>query len=190
MARKTQIFKDTIIDAAVELVKNQGPEALNARSLATKLECSTQPIFSNFKTMEDVFSAVVDRTLEIYNSFVKEIVDRKKYITPYKAQGMGYILFAMQQPNLFQLLFMRDRNKEEHPSEEKLFEDVLPLIMKTTGLNREKASLFHLEIWATVHGIAVMAATGYLNLDPELASTILTDTYQGLIQRFANEKCN
>lgn len=185
MARKTEIFRNDIIDAAVEIIRNQGPDALNARNLASELGCSTQPVFSNFKSMDSLLEAVVDKTLEIYKSFVETVVGKNEYGTPYKAQGMGYILFAMQQPNLFKLLFMRDRKNEEHPAENNLFENIIPLIMKATGLDREKASLFHLEIWATVHGIAVMAATGYLKLDPELASRILTDSYQGLIQRFA-----
>ena len=185
MARKTEIFREDIIDAAVEIVRDQGPEALNARSLASKLGCSTQPVFSNFKGMDNLLSAVLGKIFEEYNSFVKKIVDKNEYSTPYKSQGMGYILFAIQQPNLFKLLFMRDRKKEESSSEDKLFEDVIPVIMEATGFDREKASLFHLEVWATVHGIAVMAATGYLELDPELISRILTDTYQGLIQRFA-----
>ena len=185
MARKTEVFKKDIVEAAVELVKAQGSDALNARSLAAKLGCSTQPVFSNFKSMEELYSAVLARTLEIYNSFVEETVKSGKYETPYKAQGMAYILFAIQQPNLFKLLFMRDRKKDEHSSEDDLFEEVLPLIMKANGYTEEQARLFHLEMWITVHGIASMAATGYCTLDPALASRILTDSYQGLIQRFA-----
>jgi len=185
MARKTEVFKKDIVDAAVEIVRTQGSDALNARSLAAKLGCSTQPVFSNFKTMDDLLSAVVERTFEIYNSFVQDIVRSNEYETPYKAQGMAYILFAMQQPNLFKLLYMRDRKKDEHSSEDDLFEEVLPLIMKTNGFTKEQARLFHLEMWITVHGIASMAATGYCTLDPALASRILTDSYQGLIQRFA-----
>jgi len=185
MARKTEVFKKDIVEAAVQIVRNTGYDALNARSLAAELGCSTQPVFSNFRTMEDVVSAVLERTLEIYNSFFEEIIKSNEYETPYKAQGMAYILFAMQQPNLFKLLFMRDRKKDEHSGEDDLFEDVLPLIMKTNGFTREQARLFHLEMWITVHGIASMAATGYCTLEPALASRILTDSYQGLIQRFA-----
>jgi AcrR family transcriptional regulator len=190
MARKTEVFRKDIIEAAVDIVRTQGSDALNARSLAAKLGCSTQPVFSNFKSMDDLLCAVLERTLEIYNSFVETVVNSNKYETPYKARGMAYILFAMQQTNLFKLLFMRDRKKDEHSGEDDLFDDVLPLIMKANGFTKEQARLFHLEMWITVHGIASMAATGYCTLDPALASRILTDSYQGLIQRFANEKCN
>ena len=60
--------------------------------------------------------------------------------------------------------------------------------MKATGLNREQASLFHFEIWATVHGIAVMVASSYYNADMDLISGTLTDVYQGLLYRFRQKE--
>jgi len=50
-----------------------------------------------------------------------------------------------------------------------------------------EAKLFHLEMWAFVHGIAAMMATGFLDLDRELVSRMLTDAYQGLRLRFGKE---
>lgn len=44
--------------------------------------------------------------------------------------------------------------------------------------------MFHLEMWAYVHGIATMMATGYLELDTELVSEMMTDAYQGMKNRY------
>ena len=52
MPPKVKISKEDIVNTALELIKNG--EEINARSLAIRLNCSTQPIFSNFKTMEDL----------------------------------------------------------------------------------------------------------------------------------------
>ena len=35
-------------------------------------------------------------------------------------------------------------------------------------------------MWAYVHGIAAMFATGFLDLEEDLISNMLTDVYQGL----------
>ena len=59
------------------------------------------------------------------------------------------------------------------------------LVQNGTGLCNEEGKLFHLEMWAVVHGLAVMAATDYVDLDEELISTMLTDTFQGLKSRFS-----
>ncbi|MBQ7282435.1 MAG: TetR/AcrR family transcriptional regulator, partial [Spirochaetales bacterium] len=60
MPRKTVIFKKDIIKAAVELVRSDGYESLNARALAKALGCSTQPIFSNFSSMDDLMKSVLE----------------------------------------------------------------------------------------------------------------------------------
>ena len=188
MPRKTVIHKQDIISAAVEIVRANGYESLNARAIAQYLGCSTQPIFSNFRNMEDLTGNVVQRSLEIYNDFVAEEFRRPHDYPPYKTNGMAYIRFAMEEKNLFKLLFMRDRTNESSPAEESTFYDVLPLIMKATGLDKEQASLFHFEIWAAVHGIAVMVASSYYNADMDLISGTLTDVYQGLLYRFRQKE--
>lgn len=188
MARKVSIFKEDIIKAAVELVRENGHENLNARTLASRLGCSTQPIFSNFKNMNDLLDSVLKATLDIYNSFVAECVAKRGNDPVYKAHGRAYIRFAMEEKNFFRLLFMRNRSEEKKPVEESTFYDVLPLIMKATGMNEKQASLFHFEVWSAVHGIAVMAATSYNQLNMELISETLTDIYQGLSYRFKNKE--
>ena len=47
--------------------------------------------------------------------------------------------------------------------------------------------IFHLETWSAVHGIAVMIATGFLELDGELISRMLSDVFQGLKKRYGIE---
>ena len=188
MPRKVSIFKEEIIKAAVELVRENGHENLNARTLASKLGCSTQPIFSNFKNMNDLLDSVLKATLDIYNSFVAKCVETRGNDPIYKTHGRAYIRFAMEEKNLFRLLFMRNRTEEKKPVEESTFYDVLPLIMKATGMNEKQASLFHFEVWSAVHGIAVMAATSYNQLNMELISETLTDIYQGLSYRFKNKE--
>ena len=66
-------------------------------------------------------------------------------------------------------------------------EDGLWNIKYNTGLDNAGATLFHLEMWAYVHGIATMFATGYLDLDWELVSKMLTDSYLGLRKQYGME---
>ena len=40
-----KVSKEQIIDAAVEVLRDDGFSAINARSVAKKLGCSTQPIY-------------------------------------------------------------------------------------------------------------------------------------------------
>lgn len=188
MPRKTVILKEDIIRASVEIVRTSGPDALNARAVAKALGCSTQPVFSNFRNMQDLMDSVVGRSLELYDDFIRKEFGRNQGYPPYKTYGMGYIRFAMEESNLFKLLFMRDRRNEESSAEDKTFYEVIPLIMKTLNLTEKEAQLFHLEMWTFVHGIAAMSATSYCSWDMEQASKALTDIYQGLILRSGQMK--
>ena len=98
---------------------------------------------------------------------------------PYKASGIAYIRFAKEEKELFKLLFMRDRSNEKIKGTAE-GEDIIALIQKNTGLDKEQAFMFHLEMWVYVHGIAVMIATSYLEWDWDMISRMLTDAYNGL----------
>ncbi len=186
MPPAVRITKEKIIQTAVSLVRRKGPEAVNARSIAAELQCSTQPIFSNFATMEELRLAVVERSDALCNEYMKREVDSGVYPT-YKANGMAYIRFAKEEKELFKLLYMRDRSGEQIPEESTDAVQMEEIVHANTGLDSADAKLFHLEMWAYVHGIATMFATGFLDLDWGLVSKILTDAYQGLRKQFLME---
>ena len=54
MPPRVKITKEDIIKTALELVRVGGEGAINARSIAGALGSSTQPIFSNFSSMEEL----------------------------------------------------------------------------------------------------------------------------------------
>ena len=186
MAPKIKITKQDIIDTAVDIVRQDGAEALNARNIAAILDCSTQPIFSNFRSMDEVKEAVLERAISICEEFSAREIESGLYPV-YKATGMAYIRFAKEESRLFKLLFMRDRNGELNTKEAVFFDNMMPIVQKSVGIEIDKAKLFHLEMWAYVHGIATMFATGYLDLDWELVSRMLSDCYLGLKKQYELE---
>lgn len=184
MPPKIKVTKENIINCAVEIVRQKGASSLNARNIATALECSTQPIFSNFATMNELYYEVVTAADRLYEEYTEREVNSNKYPV-YKATGMAYICFAKQEKELFKLLFMRDRTTEVISP---FSEELSTLVQNTTGLNPISAEMFHLEMWAYVHGIATMMATDYLELNTELVSEMITDAYQGLKFRFESKE--
>ena len=185
MPPKVKITKEEIIETAVELVRENGEGALNARAIAGSLNCSTQPIFSNFATMDELRDAVIGAVYERYLGFIENEVESGKY-PKYKSFGMAYIRFAAEERELFKLLFMRDRGGEAEKSAPD-FESSVEMIMNANGVSKERAELIHLEMWACVHGIATMLVTSFLTLEWELISNMLTDVYQGIRTRHISE---
>lgn len=186
MPPRIKITKDEIINTAVGIVRTSGAQAINARNIAYLLNCSTQPIFSNFATMDELRLAVVEKADMLCQEYMQREVESGKF-PPYKANGMAYIRFAKEERELFKLLYMRDRSNEVIPEGSGLTDEMETLVHNNTGLEGDDVKLFHLEMWAYVHGIATMFATGFLNLDWELVSKMLTDSYQGLRKQYGME---
>jgi len=186
MPPKVRITKEEIVRTALELVRADGEGGINARAIAAALQCSTQPIFSNFRTMEELQEAVSAAAYGIYLEFLRREVESGIY-PQYKSFGMAYVRFAEEEKELFRLLFMCDRRgKQLTPTLD--FEASIQMIMNANGISREKAERMHLEMWSCVHGIGTMLATSFLSLDWELISEMLTDVYQGIRARHLSEE--
>lgn len=186
MPPKVKVTKEDIVHAAVKITRESGAQAINARTIAAALDCSTQPIFSNFATMDELRLAVVAEANAICYNYIQREIESGNY-PAYKASGMAYIRFAKEEKELFKLLYMRDRTQEILPETDILNDKMETLVQGNTGLDGAELKLFHLEMWACVHGIATMLATSFIDLDWELISRMLTDTYQGLRKQYGME---
>ena len=186
MPPKVKVTRESIIQTAMNVVRQNGAQALNARTVAAVLGCSTQPIFSNFSTMEELRWAVMQQAHVLYQGYLRKETENGEY-PPYKSGGLAYIRFAKEERELFKLLFMCDRSGEGVPAEEQSFTQMVDIVRQNTGMDEETARLFHLEIWAYVHGIATMFATKFLDLEWALVSRMLTDAYLGMRKQYGME---
>ncbi len=183
MPPKFRFTKEEIVDTALKLTREEGFPTLTARALAERLGSSTKPIFGLFASMEEVQSAVLTAADGLYQQTLAREMARTD-VPPYKASGLGYIRFAREEPELFRLLFMRDRTGERLVEDRDSIRPLLELLQAKLGLTEDAAYLFHLESWVFVHGLATMIATGYLDWDMDFVSRAMTDMHQGLIHRF------
>ena len=186
MPPNVKVTKAAIIQAALNIVRQQGAQAINARTIAAVLNCSTQPVFSNFANMDQLRMAVIAEADMLCQTYMNKEIERGNF-PAYKATGMAYIRFAKEERELFKLLYMRDRGGETIPENAGQVDQMVSIIHSNIGLNESDAKLFHLEMWAFVHGVATMFATGFLDLDWDLVSKMLTDAYQGLRKQYVME---
>ncbi len=181
MPPKVRIQKEDILETGLQLLREKGPGAVNARSIAAGLGCSTQPIFSNYATMEQLQADLLAEAYRLYDRRIQAAMTSGQY-PPYKATGMEYIRFAREEKELFRLLFMRDRTGEPPQEEDPQTMQIIRIIMEQGKMSEQAARRFHGEMWIFVHGIATMMATGYLQPEEETVSAMLTDIYQGQLR--------
>lgn len=186
MPPKFKFSKEEIILTAINIIRAEGIEKVTARAIALKLNSSSKVIFSLFHNMDELHQEIIKYANSLFQKYVEEDFKSNKY-PPYKSYGMSYIRFAKEETELFKLLFMRDRSKEDK-KEDSEWKKVVEIICKSNNISYSEAELLHLEMWVCVHGIASMIATSYISLDIELISQILTDTYQGIRLKMLTEK--
>ena len=51
MPPKAKFTKQELIDAAIDLIREGGADALSARNLGERLSCSSRPIFTLYESM-------------------------------------------------------------------------------------------------------------------------------------------
>ncbi len=106
MPPKAKFTKDEIIEGALDIVRTEGFEALTSRALGKRLNSSARPIFTVFQSMDEVQSAVIGSAKALYKKYVDKGLT---YEHPFKGVGTQYILFSVNEPKLFQLLFMTEQ---------------------------------------------------------------------------------
>lgn len=181
MPPKVKIDKEAILTAAVDILREEGENRLHAREIAKRLGCSIQPIFSNYENMADLKEKVKKRGEEIYSGYMQKGMENHRI--PFLGMGMGYILFAKEEKNLFHLLFMSNvlqGNGLRGLVQGEENQQILSLISHMTGLSLDSSENLFLSIWLITHGIAAMVATNDLNLGEEEVEKILMNAFAGI----------
>ena len=104
MAPKEKYSRETILDAALELVRAEGFEQLSARNIAKRLGSSTQPIYSFFESIEKLEAELMEHVKRYSQDAILDYEDSE---SSFLAIGLGYFQFARSEPELFRGLFVK-----------------------------------------------------------------------------------
>lgn len=165
MPPTVRFTRDAVLHAACQLMRREGMEALNARAIAKELGGSTQPIFRLFTNMEDLHRELILYVARQFQAHAE--ADMAQSDSPYIQLCTTYLLYGRDEPELFKLLFMRDRVSEGQYSDQTNFDLVFNIIKKETPLDDETALRFFERTWLFIHGLALCIATKYIPCQDE-----------------------
>ena len=165
MPLTVRFTRAAVLHAACELMRREGMDALNARAIAKELGGSTQPIFRLFTNMEDLHRELILYVARQFQAHAE--ADMAQSDSPYIQLCTTYLLYGRDEPELFKLLFMRDRVSEGQYSDQTNFDLVFNIIKKETPLDDETALRFFERTWLFIHGLAVCIATKYIPCQDE-----------------------
>ena len=181
MPPKLRITREMILEAALAIVRESGIGAVNARAIADRLGCSTQPVLYQFSSMEELRREVY-RMADEYQT--ARLMDMPEDQNPMIAMGLNYIRFAAQEKHLFRLLFQSDGFGGQGIAA--LVEDpglapVLEIFQQEAGLTLPQVKRIFLALTMMVHGWASMLANNTMDYDEAEIVPMLEMAFDGMV---------
>ena len=184
MPPKPKYTKEQIVEAAYELARREGIDAVMAREVGRQLGTTASPIFTVFSGMDELKQAVCDLARERCLADLSEAFD---YRPAFKEFGLRWIRFAIREPHLYDLLFLR--GMDERPS---LLSDILNdmsgrilgSIRESFGLDEAQARQLLNQMTVYASGLAALHACGMGPLNEEEISRCIGEVCLSLVTRY------
>ena len=183
MPPKPKYTKEEIVNAAYELTREKGIDAVVAREVGKRLNTSSSPIFTLWNSMEELKMEVWMLAKQKYQAYMEDIFD---YTPAFKEYGMRCVRFAAEEPNLYRMLFLTEREnhspylrfKEEFGT---LYARLVEEIRKSFELSGEDAEELLNQMIIFANGIAVFLITDKRSFSEESVSRHLSQVCIGAV---------
>lgn len=172
MARKKEIDKKKILDAAYKLAIRNGMESLTARNIAKAVHCSTQPIYLEFENMGDLHNQVLEK---ISNELESNILQQSFTGDPLIDLDLSYIYFAKDHIGLFRAMFVDSKFGTDMISDTLMKLGLMKFKEQFGYENFDDEHLRHIVIsnWISTTGIAALQLNQMVNLSQEQIINVL-----------------
>jgi AcrR family transcriptional regulator len=181
MPPRTRVTEESIIRAALEVVRKQGYEHVNVRSVSERLRCSTQPVMYHFTSVENLKKAIYREADKLHTSY---ILNTAKDENPVLGIGLNYIRFAVEEPQLFRFLFQSGYAEGSSLLEMVEARELLPVLevmREGTAMSMEKTKQVFITIAMFAHGYASLLANNHLEFDEKQIAEHLRRTWNGAV---------
>jgi AcrR family transcriptional regulator len=160
MGPKTKFTKEQIIDAAFEIAKTEGIDNITMRRIAEKMGSSVAPIYVNFKNINELMEALIERITNIGQQFLSE----ERSGTPFYDMGKASLRFAIEYSVLFRDLVMSNNSYMKGYDEEMVpvFVEEMKKDPELEGFTDDELKTILLKMRIFQMGLSVMAANGSL----------------------------
>lgn len=178
MPRSVQITKEKILTAALDILIRNGYSAVNIKSIAKELECSTQPIAWQFGNMDNMREALTQEAVAYANQ--KMMPTSKDCVTAFWQIGYAYINLAFDTPNLFRFVYMGESKSYCRGGFDSILTDggnavLIDKLSEYLGISKEQTNVLFQRMIVYTHGIVSLVVAGVLNCSKEQVYKIVKD---------------
>lgn len=178
MPRSVQITKEKILAAAIDILIRDGYYAVNIKSIAKELKCSTQPIAWQYGNMDNMREALTQEAVIYANQ--RMMPTSTNCIEAFWQIGYAYINLAFDTPNLFRFVYMGESKNYCRGGFNSILTDkgnaaLIDKLYQYLNISREQADMLFQRMLVYTHGIVSLVVAGVLNCTKEQVYSIVKD---------------
>jgi len=160
MGPKIKFTREQIIDAAFEIAQTEGIDSVTMRKIAEKMGSSVAPIYVNFKNVNELNEALIERVINIS----RQLLIEENTGNPFCDMGRASLRFAMEYSVIFRDLVIKG-GKYMQGYDEKMMPTLIEemqndLELKAFSVDELKIILLKMRIFQL--GLSIMASSGLL----------------------------
>lgn len=193
IARLKEETRENILDAALEIVKEEGWQSLSMRKIADKIEYTAPIIYEYFANKEGILLELTRTGYIILGADLRTTMaatyDPAEQL---EAMWISYWNFAFSNKELYRLMYGVDmvccemtKSMPEAESSNRLFFDVIEKLVTPKNNTEEFVCRKFYTFWSIIHGLISINLVNK-GRGQEMNSLILKDAIKGII-RYIND---
>lgn len=190
MPPKQKITREMILEAGIQLARKNGIDNVNSRNVAKELSCSTQPVFSQFATMEELRKGVFDYACDMFVDEVLQNADNPDFL---RLSTLWYINLMRNEKNLYTLLYFSSgfdngRLTDVLIGNFKSNRMMIEKMQKDYSLDEIACQDILIRAFSCLHGIGSLITFNNFEISDNEISDLLKRTVRDMVQGAISDK--
>ncbi|HEV7293692.1 MAG TPA: TetR/AcrR family transcriptional regulator [Devosia sp.] len=157
-------LRQALLEAALIILAKEGEAGLGLRDLARAVGVSPAAPYRHFDSRAALLEALAVTGFQRF-TLAMETVAASQPPNPMAAMGKTYVKFALENPNLFRLMFSPQLRKDKRPGLRMAADAAYRTLRHITGGDVDETRVAALSAWARVHGLAVLLLDGQIAME-------------------------
>lgn len=186
MTPKIQFTKPDVVQAAFEVMQNQGLQGLTARNVATQLGSSTAPVYAHFENMKELEVAAVRKARDLLVDYTTRPHTDRVFLS----MGVGIAKFARDHAQLYRAIFLE--RKEFRIVVDEFLQALAGEFAKDQrfgSMAEEDRKQMLNKMWVFTHGLASLLCVGLVDDESDEHIINLLDSVDTVVIKAAIANC-
>jgi AcrR family transcriptional regulator len=169
-------LRQSLLEAALTILARDGEAGLSLRDLARAVGVSPAAPYRHFDGRVALLEALAVTGFQRFDARMKAVATGEG--DPLPAMGRAYVLFALENANLFHLMFSPQLRRDQRPGLS-MAADMAFATLRDAMAAGPEGRIAALGAWAKVHGLATLLLDGQIRLGAGERAETLVDAILG-----------